>query len=149
MRDNPTVTAYESDLASSHQGIGALLRATGHPADALESYRRALAIQERLVRDNPTVTEYPYELVLSHKAIGALLSATGHPAEALVSFRRALENQERLARENPTVIQYQSDLASSHQGIGALLERLRASCRARWIPTVGLWLFGSVRSTRR
>ena len=85
-----------------HNNIGNLLYDMGHPAEALESYRRALAIFERLWREHPAVTQYQSVLARSHNNIGGLLSDTGHPAEAMKSHRRALAIRERLAHDNPT-----------------------------------------------
>jgi tetratricopeptide (TPR) repeat protein len=86
----------------------------------MESYGKALAIQERLARENPSVTEFQSDLALSHHNIGRLQSATGHPDQALESYGKALAIQERLARENPRVTAFQSDLAKSHGNIGNL-----------------------------
>ena len=44
---NPTVTDFQSDLASSHNNIGILLNATGKPAEALKAYEAALAIRRK------------------------------------------------------------------------------------------------------
>ena len=121
VRDNPTVTEYQNDLARSHNNIGALLSGTGEPNEALSAHQRALEIRERLVRDNPTVTEYQGDLARSHYNIGTLLSKIGQPREAMASYQRALEIEARLVRDNPSVTEYQGDLARSHNNIGALL----------------------------
>jgi tetratricopeptide (TPR) repeat protein len=119
-RENPSVTAFQSDLAGSHYNIGSLQRATGHPDQALNSYGKALAINERLARENPSVTEFQRNLALSHNNIGLLQSDTGHPDQALESYGKALAIFERLARENPSVTEFQRNLAGSHNNIGLL-----------------------------
>ena len=68
VRDNPTVTQYPADLASSYHNIGGLLFDTGNPTEALESERRALEIWEPLVRNNPSAHKYQNSLgVTLHK----------------------------------------------------------------------------------
>jgi hypothetical protein len=37
----PTVSKFQSALASCHKNIGLLLRATGQPTEALRSYEQA------------------------------------------------------------------------------------------------------------
>ena len=49
---------------------------TGQPEDALEAYKQALKIFERLARENPTVDEYQESLAVSHNNLGALYSET-------------------------------------------------------------------------
>ena len=134
-RENPTVTQFQSDLATSHDNIGMLLRETGKPAEALAAYEQARAIQERLARENPTVTQFQSDLAVSHNNIGMLLSDTGKPAEALAAYEQARAIQERLARENPTVTQFQSDLAASPQQHRHVLRRKPASRPKHWRPT--------------
>jgi serine/threonine-protein kinase len=119
-RENRTVSAFESGLATSHNNIGHIQAAAGHQDLALESYSRALAIWERLTRDDPSIIKFQENVAATHSNIGALQSATGHPDLALESFGRALAIFERLQRENPTVTELQNKLAASHGNIGNL-----------------------------
>jgi serine/threonine protein kinase len=117
-RENPSVTKFQSDLAASHNNIGVLQRATGHPDQALESHGKALAIWERLARENPSATEFQGCLALSHYSTGDLQRETGHIGQALESYGKALAIRDRLAREKPRVTAFQRDLATSHYAIG-------------------------------
>ena len=117
--------------------IGWLQSLTGKPAEGLESYRRALAIQRKLADDNPAVTEFRSRLADSYHNIGVVQSQTGQTAEALDSFRRALAIQQKLADDNPAVTRFRSDLAYSHNNIGLMqnltglpAEALESCCRA-------------------
>ena len=130
VRDYPTVTQYQSDLAQIHNNMGNGLRAASW-AEALESHRKAVAIRERLVRDNPTVTQYQADLASSYHNIGGLLSDTGHPTEALESERQALEIWERLARDHPSVHKYQSSLGVTLHDIAEIEIRQRNWREAR------------------
>ncbi len=100
---NPSVIQYQSHLAAIHDNLGVMLNRMGRPAQSLESYHRARAIDERLVRDHPDVTDFWLDLAGNHTNIGVLLGQTGHLTEALESHRRALAINERLAHDHPTV----------------------------------------------
>jgi tetratricopeptide (TPR) repeat protein len=66
----PTVPDYRrdwvSELARSHNNLGALLRDTGKRDEAEEQYRSSLAIREKLVAEFPTVPDYRSDLASSH-----------------------------------------------------------------------------------
>jgi eukaryotic-like serine/threonine-protein kinase len=89
----------------------------------LDSYRRGLAIQEKLAEDNPAVTDFRYRLAYSHHNIGGLHWQTGRPAEAMESNRRALAIREKLAEDNPAVTDFRSNLADSHKALGDVQSR--------------------------
>jgi serine/threonine-protein kinase len=118
---NPSVSAFQRDLAITHNNIAILLRDTGKPADALKSHKAALAIRTKLADANPSVTAFQLHLANSHNNIGILLSETGKPADALKSYRGALGILMKLAEANPSVSEFQSELARSHRYIGSLL----------------------------
>jgi tetratricopeptide (TPR) repeat protein len=87
--DNPAVSQFQNDLASSHNNIGTLHWQAGEFAQALESYRQALAIREKLANDNPAINEFRRDLAKIHFNIGALSVNSGRPSEALEPYRRA------------------------------------------------------------
>ncbi len=79
---HPTVTLYQSDLATSQSNLGNLLHATGAPAEARTAYEAALAIRQKLADAQPTISGYQSNLALILNNLGALLSEAGAPAEA-------------------------------------------------------------------
>jgi serine/threonine-protein kinase len=117
---NPSVSKFQSDLASCHNEIGLLLSDT-KPANALKSYNAALLIRTKLADANRSVSEFQRDLAASHHDIGRLLNATGKGADALNSHEAALAIRTKLADANPSVSEFQSDLATSHNKIGMLL----------------------------
>jgi tetratricopeptide (TPR) repeat protein len=119
-QDHPTVTAFQSGLANSHNNIGFLLSATGKPSEALAAYEQARAIFDRLARDNPTVTEFQSGLANSHNSIGTLLRATGKPIEAPAAYEQARTIQEQLARDHPESPDYASDLGGKLNNLALL-----------------------------
>ena len=70
---HPTVTEYQINLATTHNNLGILLRATGAAAEARKAYETALAIQQKLADAHPTVTEYQSDLATSHNNLGHLV----------------------------------------------------------------------------
>ncbi len=60
MRENPSVTQFQTDLAASDGSIANLLSETGKPAEALAAYERGRVIWERLAHENPTVTKFQW-----------------------------------------------------------------------------------------
>jgi serine/threonine-protein kinase len=120
VRGHPAKTDYWHSLAAIENCRGSMLRATGHPDQALISHRKAMAIQERLVRENPSDTEFQQDLARSHCNIENLHFETGHPDRALESCAKALAIRERLVHENPSDTEFQRDLAGSHSNLGSL-----------------------------
>ena len=120
--DNPGVMRFQNELAECYHNIANVLNDTGHPQEAVESYRQAVAIRERLLHDNPTQTRLQSNLAGSHFSIGNLLSDAGRESEALASYRLAQEIQDRLVRDNPTVNEYQNSLGATCNNIGVVLK---------------------------
>ena len=106
---------FQSNTAYSHDVIGNVLRATGKPAEAMNTYETALAIRQQLADANPTVVLYLSALAASHRHIGFLLSTTGKPTEALKAYEKSVSIYRKLADACPTLTGYQSDLAASLQ----------------------------------
>ena len=95
--------------------------ATGRPADAMEAYRRAAAVFERMSRERPSVVQYEDDLAGCYLNMGNLLRAMGQLAAAIDSYRKGLKVFERLEREHPSNTQVRLDLAVSHTNIGNVL----------------------------
>jgi tetratricopeptide (TPR) repeat protein len=87
----------------------------------LASYRKALAIWQKLADANPAVTQFQSDLALSHNSIGDVLWQTGKPEEALASERQALAIWQKLADANPAVTDFQRGLARCRNDIGRVL----------------------------
>ena len=89
----------------------------------MESYRRALFIDQELAERNPTVTEFRDRMADTHHAIGELQAKTGRPAEAIESMQRSLNIERKLAELNPTVTDFRRGLARTYSDLGDLLSR--------------------------
>jgi tetratricopeptide (TPR) repeat protein len=113
--------AVQSIVASSHDNIGFALKKTAKPEEALASYRKALAIRQKLADASPTVTQFQSDLATSQTDIGFVLTEMAKPEEGLESLRKALAIVQTLADANPALTQFQNDLAQSHNKIGIVL----------------------------
>src|SRR5262249_57195857 len=90
VRDNPSVTRYQSDLAINCLNLGVLQKAAGRPDDALASYKQAREIWDGLARRSPTVVEFRANLARLDGNIGVIQAQLDRDAEAEASFRRPL-----------------------------------------------------------
>ena len=97
----------------SYDCIGDVLEAQGDLAEALKSFREALAIRERLAQADPGNAGWQRDLTVSHDRIGEVLEAQGNRAEAVKSFRESLAINERLALADPGNADLQRSVAVS------------------------------------
>jgi tetratricopeptide (TPR) repeat protein len=100
------------------------------PGAALESFRKALAIDEKLAEANPGVTEFRNREATYHRWIAATLQATGKSREALESHGKALAILQQLADANPAVTRYQSELAGTLHNAAMVKTKLGQSAEA-------------------
>jgi tetratricopeptide (TPR) repeat protein len=114
-------------LAYGHNGIGFVLDVMVKPAEALDAFRKALAIYQQL----PEAEQYPqpgfgptFGVQLQAgvlTSIGKSLADLGKPAEGLESFRKASDIMQKLADAYPANQLVQSYLSSCHIGTGNTL----------------------------
>jgi tetratricopeptide (TPR) repeat protein len=124
--ESPT-DAVRFELAVGHNGIAFALTDMGKPAEALDSYRKALEIYQKL----PEAGQYPvpgqgptFGLQLqagTYMTIGYMLELTGKSAEGLESYRKASEMLQRLANANRVNTSVQKYLAECHNNMGVML----------------------------
>src|SRR5262249_42595852 len=88
-------------LARIQNYLGDLLRETGRPREAEESYRAALEIQRKLAADFPLQPEYRRLLAQSHYNLGERLRATGQPRQAEEAYRAPRDAFQRLVTDRP------------------------------------------------
>jgi eukaryotic-like serine/threonine-protein kinase len=120
--DFPSRPEFRQDLASSHNNLGILLKATGRPKEAETAYTDAVALQKQLAADFPTRPEFRQDLASSHNSLGILLKATGRPTEAETAYKGALAIQKQLAADFPTRPDLRRDLAECQVNLGILLD---------------------------
>jgi tetratricopeptide (TPR) repeat protein len=70
--------------------------------EAVDSYRKALDIRERLAASDPTDAQAQRDLSVSYNKLGDVSLQTGAVQDAVDSYRKALDIRERLAASDPT-----------------------------------------------
>jgi serine/threonine-protein kinase len=108
-------------LGLVYHRMGQLLSDLRKPPESLESYERAMAIQQELVDANPGVAEFRSELASTLSEYAVRLWDSGRPDESMVFHRRAREIQRELVDGHPQTTEFRRALALSESSIGALL----------------------------
>jgi class 3 adenylate cyclase/tetratricopeptide (TPR) repeat protein len=93
----------------------------GDVKGAMESYRKALEIAQRLSDANLTDAQAQRDLSVSVNKIGDMRARTGDVQGALESYRKGLEIRQRLADAHPGNAQAQRDLSVGHVNVGDML----------------------------
>ena len=85
---NPTVTSFQSGLASSLSQTGILLKELGRQEEALMSCKAARAIKQALLDANPTGPREQINLANVDLETGDIFRLIGQSVEARASFER-------------------------------------------------------------
>jgi non-specific serine/threonine protein kinase/serine/threonine-protein kinase len=124
--DDPTLGA---ELARAYQKVGDVQGGAreanlGNVAGALASYRKALALQERLVAARPADRSLQGDLARTIRGLGDAQLMMRDVPSALDSHRRALSIAEKLAAAVPDDRDARRDVALSQQRLAAALAQL-------------------------
>jgi tetratricopeptide (TPR) repeat protein len=98
--------------------IGDVRRSRGESTAALQSYRTAWAIADRLAKSNPDNTAWQRNLSASFEKIGNVQVAHGDLAGALKSYNDGLAITDRLAKSDPSNAGWQRELSVSFNKVG-------------------------------
>ncbi|HUG90807.1 MAG TPA: serine/threonine-protein kinase [Planctomycetaceae bacterium] len=95
-----------SDIAAAYERVAAVQGNPNHfnlgrTSDALATYRKALALRERIVRASPDDLDARVALVVVRGHVADLLAATGQPDEAGATYRSLLDELAALERRHP------------------------------------------------
>ena len=107
-----------------------MLRAQGNLPGALESYRAALAIGERLAKADPGNAGWQRDLSVSHEPDRRRAAGPGQPAWGAGELPRVARHRERLAKADPGNAGWQRDLALSHGRVAMVLAHQGAHSEA-------------------
>ncbi len=112
---------YESDVATTLNNLGNVLRDLRRLTEAETAYREALESYRKLAVEQPQVYESDVAMTLNN--LGTVLSDLRRLTEAETAYREALESYRKLAVEQPQV--YESDVATTLNNLGNVLSDLR------------------------
>ncbi|MCA9283777.1 MAG: protein kinase [Phycisphaerales bacterium] len=125
--------ALQQELAEAYMKVGQVQgyyskANLGDPVGAMESFRKALTIRERLVTEYPTSRPFLRSLTTTQNHIANLHFNQGRFEDALDMFQQVLAVRQRLLAEAPPDSkehrEYQRDVSISHQWIGNTLKEL-------------------------
>jgi tetratricopeptide (TPR) repeat protein len=94
--------------------LGDILVTTGALDQAVDAYRRSLAIADRLAKADPGNAGWQRDLSVSHNKIGDVQQAQGNLPAALTSYQASHDIFDRLAKADPGNAGWQRDLALSY-----------------------------------
>jgi tetratricopeptide (TPR) repeat protein len=101
VNDKPAVAAFQDDLADTHNNIGSVLVMTGKPAEALEAFRIAAAIIQKLADADPRNPYWKGNLAWLRNNIGRALGRQKRLVEAFVELDASLTVHQKLAEAEP------------------------------------------------
>jgi serine/threonine protein kinase/tetratricopeptide (TPR) repeat protein len=118
---HPQRWRYRQSLGAAYSDWGNFLRDTESWPEALEAYRKALAVKEQLARDFPAELELQIDLGIAHGNLGASLTDRGQFAEAENELRRATQSLGAIVKKPAATPEARHTLGLSHTNLGLLL----------------------------
>jgi serine/threonine protein kinase len=121
--------SLQRELATAYEKVGDVQGdpysgSLGDTTSALDSYRKSLAIREKLAAANPTNPAIRRELAASYLKVGSINWLQGKLDEAVDSNQKAVKINEEQVAADPLNIDLQVDLARSYSYLGdALTEK--------------------------
>jgi tetratricopeptide (TPR) repeat protein len=115
---HPTVTEFQSGVATMFRDIGQLKAGMGKPAEALASLEKARAIHQSLVDANREVVEFQYLLALDFRDLGDHSLNLGRLPDALGYYESAGRILRALVDANPANLEYPQELAMILGSVG-------------------------------
>jgi serine/threonine protein kinase/tetratricopeptide (TPR) repeat protein len=125
-RESSHDPALQRELATAYHKLGEIQGSlidfgnSGNSADALASYRKALAMREALSAANPEDAQARNDLAGSYLRLGQLLAESGDASGALELCRKGVTIREAAVAADPASAQARFDLASSYRSLFAM-----------------------------
>ena len=113
--ESPGDTFYRQQTAYSLRNLANSLKAQGRLPEALEDYRRSLALFAGLVDESANILHghWQTELAHAHDVLGHALKESRHTEEAEAAYRQAMSLREKLVEVAPKDVNYRKQLAYS------------------------------------
>jgi tetratricopeptide (TPR) repeat protein len=115
-------------LGSSYLMLGRIAANQGHTEEALQHFRKAVELREKLNRERPDNAILMRNLLMTYSRLGDLLgapfqeNALGDSPQALEYYRKSAAIAERLQQHDPNDRLARVDLAMTQMRIGAVLD---------------------------
>jgi non-specific serine/threonine protein kinase/serine/threonine-protein kinase len=116
----PTNLAYQNMLSSMHGAYGAIQFGAGRKQEALESYKKNVAIAQEILKRDPSNTFYRRQMAVSLGNLGNT-KLDMNEVGALDSFRQALAIYESLAAADPNDADIRKNSAVGYRNVGVAL----------------------------
>src|SRR5216684_720783 len=113
--------SLQQDLSAAYNRVGSL---TFDVAMALDTHRKALAINQRLLESEPSNRNHQAQLSLSYGLVANVLKEAGDSPASLENFRKAMTVMESLTLADPNQPEYRVNLAEDYDWMGVMLVRL-------------------------
>ncbi len=112
--------ALRQELAEASAHLANITRQIGTPEEALNAYRRALALFQDLARSDPDSVPQRFSQAVVHSHIANVLETLRRYDESLVSLRHAKELLEESLRLTPGDVRLKIELASTEHNLAML-----------------------------
>jgi tetratricopeptide (TPR) repeat protein len=126
----PNCAWYARDLSVSYSRLADLYTSSGELTQALEHYRRSLAILEEWRQRDPDGAEFARGLSVDNLHLSDLYVSLGDPTRALEHCRRSVVLLEELRQKAPDNADCARDFSVCYTKLGDLFVRLGESTRA-------------------
>ena len=103
---NPKSTQVQEDLSDGYYHLAEIAKGGGDPRGALDSYRRAVQIEEGIAATDPGNAEIRDRLAESYLNLADALTALSNTGEAIALVEKAITIREDLAKadaDNPVL----------------------------------------------
>jgi len=122
-RESAGDASLEHELVEAYVRVGNVQGNGGYPnlgdaAGSLASYRRALAIAERMVRADPGNVDAQRDLARAHQSLGDMALLRDDPASGVPQFRQAVAIFEAIAPRIAGDVAAQFDVGNAYAGLG-------------------------------
>jgi tetratricopeptide (TPR) repeat protein len=117
-------------MVQAYEELAALTDQIGSKTEALDLYRRGLALRRELARDALSDADAQVDVARCLLALGPLEHQTGHADEAVVAYREAHSLLEGANRPGEPARDFRADLATCDQRLGDALAAMGFSARA-------------------
>ncbi|HUY87897.1 MAG TPA: serine/threonine-protein kinase [Pirellulales bacterium] len=120
----PHARACLALLASHVQCLARCWRETGHPEEAIASFRRAVEIWERLIPEFPGIQPFQAAHGAALHSLGNLYRDQQEPEPAVEFYRQAIPIRQKLCEHNPSLASFPSDLSGTLYNLAEVFEQL-------------------------